>query len=176
MRDRGQDAVIDPQHVILSTADQNVKKYLGREIAASLDVPLVVIVAKFDAWSHLLGGNLPEFFIPPRGTVAADATAVSGLRLSAIEDMSRRIRALMLELSPEIVAATERFSRNVYFVPVSATGTSPRLVGRDAGSGKPSYKFRVGDLTPQWVEVPLLWMLAKHVPGLVPTEIVAKRD
>jgi hypothetical protein len=82
----------------------------------------------------------------------------------------------MLELSPEIVAATERFSRNVYFVPVSATGTSPRLVGRDAGSGKPSYKFRVGDLTPQWVEVPLLWMLAKHVPGLVPTEIVAKRD
>jgi hypothetical protein len=176
MRDRGQDAVIDPQHVILSTADQSVKKYLGREIAAPLDAPLVVIVAKFDAWSHLLGGSLPEFHIPPRGAVAADSTAVSGLRLSAIEELSRRIRALMLELSPEIVAATERFSRNVYFVPVSATGTAPRLVSRDGPSGKPSYKFRVGDLAPKWVEVPLLWMLAKHVPGLVPTEITAKRD
>jgi hypothetical protein len=175
MRDRGQDSVIDPQHVILSTADQNVKKYLGREIASPLDVPLVVIVAKHDAWGHLLGEDLPDFRIPPRKAVAPGATAVSGLRLSVVEEQSQRIRSLMLDLAPEIVAATERFSRHVYFVPVSATGTAPRVVGRDPTTERPTYKFRVGDLSPRWVEVPLLWMLSRHVPGLVPTEVINRK-
>ena len=168
MRDRGQDMVQDPQHVILATADQNVKKYLGREIATPLDVPLMVIVAKFDAWKHLLGSDLPDFHIPLRK--GADAMAISAFRISAIEETSRRVRDLIFKLAPEVVAATERFSTNVYFVPVSATGTAPRVVGREEKSGKPTYKFRVGDLSPTWVEVPLLWMLARHVPGLVPTE------
>ena len=169
MRDRGPKMVVqDPQHVILATADQNVKKKLGREIATPLDVPLMVIVAKFDAWKHLLGGDLPDFRVPLRK--GADATAISALRLSAIEETSRRVRDLLFKLSPQVVAATERFSKNVYFVPVSATGTAPHMVGRDKKSLKPTYKFRVGDLSPIWAEVPLLWMLARHVPGLVPTE------
>ena len=181
MRDRGQDAVQDPQHVILATADQNVKKYLGREIASPLDVPLMVIVAKFDAWKHLLGGDLPDFQISLRK--GADGAAISALRISAIEETSRRVRDLIFKLAPEVVAATERFSRNVYFVPVSATGTAPRLVGPDDNTSDDNtkkqpdkfrtgfkYFFRVGDLSPTWAEVPLLWMLARHVPGLVPVE------
>jgi hypothetical protein len=168
MRDRGQDAVIDPQHVILATADQNVKKYLGREVAQPLDVPLVVIVTKFDAWKHLVGGNLPAFHAQPKGS------SISGLRDGVVEQVSQRLRQLILELAPEVVAATERFSRHVYFVPSSATGCSPRLVGRDENTGRPTYKFRVGDLAPQWVEVPLLWMLSRHVPGLVPVKMAAK--
>ena len=168
MRDRSQDAVIDPQHVILATADQNVKKYLGREIAQPLDVPLVVIVTKFDAWKHLLGDALPSFHVQPK------AGSISGLRLSVVEEVSRRLRSLILELAPALVAATERFSRHVYFVPSSATGCAPRVVGRDEETGKPTYKFRVGDLRPEWVEVPLLWMLSRHVPGLVPAEVVSR--
>ena len=53
---------------------------------------------------------------------------------------------------------------------MSATGTAPHMVGRDKKSLKPTYKFRVGDLSPIWAEVPLLWMLARHVHGLVPVE------
>jgi hypothetical protein len=82
----------------------------------------------------------------------------------------------MRELAPEVLSATAQFSKHVYFVPASATGCAPRLVGRDEDSGKPTYKFRVGDLAPQWAEVPLLWMLAKHVPGLVPTEVVRAKQ
>jgi len=163
MRDRGQESVIDPQHVILSTADQNVKKYLGRQIAQPLDVPLVVVVTKLDAWKHLLGGDLPAYF------VRSHTSGICGLRMNVVEDVSRRVRQLLLDLTPEVVAATERLSRNVYFVPSSATGCSPRLVGRGQ-DGKPDYKFRAGDLKPEWVEVALLLTLARHVPGLVPVE------
>ena len=164
MRDKGQDAVIDPQHVILATADQNVKKYLGREIARPLDVPLMVIVTKFDAWKHLLGNSLPIFHTRPK------VGGICGLRPSVLEEVSSRLRSLILDFAPEVVAATERFSKHVYFVPSSATGCAPQVVGSDA-SGKPTYKFRVGDLHSEWVEVPLLWMLSRHVPGLVPTEV-----
>lgn len=162
MRDREQDAVTDPQDKILSTANQNVKKYLGRETAKPLDVPLVVIVTKFDAWKHLLGGDLPDFHARPPGS------EISGLRVAAIEEVSRRIKDLMLRYAPTVISETERFSSHVYFVPSSATGCAPRVTERSADSGKPTYKFRVGDLAPEWVEVPLLWMLSRHVNGLVP--------
>jgi hypothetical protein len=168
MRDRGQDSVTDPQHVVLSTASQNVKKYLGREIARQLDVPLMVIVSKFDAWRHLLGGDLPDFHVTPKPQ-GAGQPVVSGLRISVLEEVSGRIKDLMRELAPEVLSATEQFSRHVYFVPSSATGCAPRVVGRDERSGKPTYKFRVGDLSPHWAEVPLLWMMSRHVAGLVPT-------
>jgi hypothetical protein len=176
IQDRGQESVTDPQDVVLSTASQNVKKYLGREIAEPLDVPLVVIVSKFDSWRHLLGGDLPDFNLAPKSAPSGKSAIVSALRLAVVEDVSRRIRDLIRDLAPSVLSATSQFSKNVYFVPSSATGCAPRLVGRDEKSGKPTYKFRVGDLSPQWAEVPLLWMLAKHVPGLVPTEVVRQRQ
>jgi len=169
MGKHAQESVTDPQSTILAMADQNVKKFLGREIAQPLDTPLVVIVAKYDAWKHLLPGSLPEFFSRPRAQAAGQG-GVCGLRLAAVEAASRAIRDLMIDKAPTVIAAAERFSRHVYFVPVSATGCAPTLVARDAESGKPDYKFRVGAIEPHWAEVPLLWMLARHVPGLVPVD------
>jgi hypothetical protein len=131
----------------------------------------MIIVSKFDAWRHLLGADLPEFHVTPKRR-AEGGTVVSGLRISAVEEISGRIKDLMRDLAPEVLSATEQFSRHVYFVPSSATGCAPRMVGRDEKSGKPTYKFRVGDLAPQWAEVPLLWMMSRHVSGLVPTETV----
>lgn len=169
MRDRGQDAVRDPQNTILSNADQKVKQHLGREVGQPLDSPLIVVVTKYDAWSHLLPGPLPDYFIPP----SVDGTA-GGLRVSKLAETSRQVQDLILRLAPQVVAAANRFSRHVYYVPVSATGCAPRLMNPDRGPNeKPAYKFRVGDIKPHWVEVPLLWMLSQHVPGLIPTERVA---
>lgn len=175
MRDKGQDSIIDPQSTILSMADQNIKKFLGREIAQPLDTPLVVIVAKYDAWHHLLKMDLPDFLVAAPKAQPGTAGGLYGLRISTVEAVSRRVRELLLEFTPAVVAATERFSRHVYFVPVSATGCGPTVVGRDADSGKPDYKFRVGSIEPKWVEVPLLWMLSRHVPGLVPVKRLAGR-
>jgi hypothetical protein len=167
----------DPQSTILNNADQNVKKFLQRPIAEPLDTPLVVIVAKHDAWGHLLGGDLPDFFIEPQGQRAekpgtrtlGQPPTVGGLRVSAVEEVSQRIHALLLEHDPTLVAAAQRFSRNVYFVPASATGCSPTAV-EDPETGHRVLKFRAGSIAPYWIELPLIWMLARHVPGLVPVE------
>jgi len=167
----------DPQATILNTADQNIKKFLQRPIAEPLDTPLVVIVAKHDAWGHLLGGDLPNFFVEPQGErhqaqnggTLGQSPALCGLRVSAVEEVSRRIHELLLEHDPSLVAAAQRFSRNIYFVPASATGCSPMLVP-DEESGELVLKFRAGSIAPYWIELPLIWMLARHVPGLVPVE------
>ena len=153
----------EPQDVILTTADHNVKKWLGREIADPLDTPLVVIVAKFDAWRHLVTGDLPAFATGSAG----DFATLHAFRPKIVEAVSSRIRELLLSLCPAIVAAAERFSRRVCYVPTSATGCSPVVAGRKP-TGEPDYKFRRGSIQPIWAEVPLLWVLSELTTGLVP--------
>lgn len=153
----------EPQDVILATADQNVKKWLGREVANPLDKPLVVILAKFDAWRHLVKGDLPQFATGSEG----DFSTLHGFLAEEVERVSEKLRELLLSLCPSIVTTAERFSRKVCYIPTSATGCSPVVVGRDA-SGKPDYKFRRGSIRPIWAEVPLLWILHQLTTGLVP--------
>ena len=159
----------EPQDVILATVDHNVKKWLGREIANPLDKPLVVILAKFDAWRHLIKGDLPPFATGSEG----DFSTLHGFRVDEVERVSEKMRALLLSLCPSIVATAERFSRNVCYIPTSGTGCSPKIVG-EAPDGKPIFKFRRGSIQPIWAEVPLLWILHKLTSGLLP--VTAPRD
>lgn len=156
------------QAVILATADQNVKKWLGREIAAPLDTPLVVVVAKFDAWRHLarVKGDLPPF-----ATGLGDpASAIQGFRVDEVERVSRSIREFLLTVCPLIVSTAERLSRRVCYIPTSATGCSPVTTANSTG-GAPSARFRRGSIRPIWAEVPLLWILQELTSGLVPVAV-----
>lgn len=168
LSDRPVDRVVDPQDVILSTAEQNVKRWMGRELAAPLDTPLVVVVAKCDAWAHLIKGGLPRFFTGRDG----DLSTIHGYKAATVEFVSGRVRELLLRLCPAIVTAAERFSRTVCYIPTSATGCEPILVGYTEppppAVPKPIYKFRKGSIAPVWAEVPFLWILDRLTTGLVP--------
>lgn len=161
--DRLMDKVIDPQDVILSTADQNVKMWLGRELAAPLDVPLVVVVAKYDAWSHMAKGGLPRFYTGREN----DMSVIHGFRAGVVDSVSDSIRSLLLRLCPAIVTAAERFSSNVRYVPTTATGCGPQFAGSDE-QGRARYGFRKGGIEPSWTEVPFLWILDQLTTGLIP--------
>jgi hypothetical protein len=159
----------EPQAVILATADANVKKRIGREIADPLETPLVVILAKFDAWRHLVSGDLPPF---ATGKEPLTET-LQGFRSATVAQVSARMRDFLLGVCPQIVAAADRFSRKVCYVPTSATGCSPEEhysmdLSRDPP--QPVFKFRRGSLHPLWAEVPLLWILDQITTGLVPRE------
>lgn len=152
----------EPQEVILATADQNVKKWLGREIADPLDTPLVVILAKFDAWKHFLAGDLPPYATGNEG----DFSTLHAFNADEVERISGKMRDLLLKMCPSVVATAERFSRRVCYIPTSATGCSPMVASVE--SGGPVLKFRRGSIRPIWAEVPLLWILHRLTTGLVP--------
>ncbi|MDB4386264.1 hypothetical protein N9Z47_02750, partial [bacterium] len=63
---------------------------------------------------------------------------------------------------PEVVAASQSISSNVYYVPVSATGVSPQ---KDSTTG--GYKIPTSKIDPMWCEVPLLIAMAYRAPRLV---------
>jgi hypothetical protein len=156
------------QDVILATADANAKKRLGREIADPLETPLVVIVGKYDVWRHLVTDDLPAF---AKGD-ERDSSAVQYFRSGIVQQVSARTREILVKLCPSVVAAAERFSRRVSYVPVSATGCSPAELGSDLSVDppRPVYKFPARSLRPIWAEVPLLCVLDQVTPGLVRPE------
>lgn len=156
------------QDLILATADANAKKRLGREIADPLETPLVVILAKFDEWRHLVTGDLPAFATGDQG----DLSSPHRFCPEIVKQVSVRMREMLVKFCPAVVSAAERFSRQVCYVPVSATGCSPTLCGSDLAVDppKPVFKFPRGSLRPIWAEVPLLWVLDQVTTGLVRPE------
>ena len=143
------------QETILLEAAQRVRRYAGLAQNAKHHRPLVVIVTKYDCWSSLLNR---EPLAPP--WVAAANSALSALKTDVVEQISDRVRALLWQLTPELVAAAEGFAENVIYIPVSATGRGPET---DPLTG--AFGIRPRDIAPQWVEVPLLYVLAPICPA-----------
>jgi hypothetical protein len=166
--DRPVEHVIDPQDVILATVDQLVKKARGRELAQPIDMPLVVVIAKYDAWAHMVKGGLP----PYAASSGEDSLPFHGFRAAEVEAVSERLRELLVRLCPAIVTAAERFCRTVCYIPTSATGCPPSVVGFSdpppPETPKPIYRFRKSAIAPMWAEVPLLWILSRLTTGLLP--------
>ena len=146
------------QETILLEAAQRVRRYAGLAQSAKHHRPLVVVVTKYDCWSSLLNRDP---LAPP--WVGGAKQSISALRSNVVEQMSQRIRALLWQLTPELVAAAEGFAENVIYIPVSATGRGPET---DPVSG--AFGIRPRDIAPQWVEVPMLYVLGRWMSGIIP--------
>lgn len=146
------------QDTVLHEAASRVRKYTGLKHDQRHNRPLIVVVTKYDAWSPLLPGLLdtPPFVAPKSG-------AVHALDWERVKETSDKLRALLWQHTPELVSGAEGFAQEVVYVPVSATGCPP-VVGADGAI----QGMRTGDIRPQWVEVPLLVILAKWARGLIP--------
>jgi hypothetical protein len=145
------------QDVILQEATERIRRQIGLAYGAKHQRVLVVIVTKYDCWSSLL--NELEL---PAPWVASKTAEIYGVNLSIIEEVSRRVREVLWELTPEIVATAEQFAELVVYVPVSAIGGSPEV---DPESHKLGVRPR--DIHPVWPEVPLLYALANSTAGLI---------
>jgi hypothetical protein len=109
-----------------------------------IDQPLALLVGKCDAWLHLLG---PESLQNPLANRALDQTAVDA--------NSERIRKLLLEICPTVVANAETISQNLRYFPVSSFGHPPVRVA--TGDVVPDPK----NIQPFMVEVPPVWILTQ---------------
>jgi len=143
----------DQQGVILSEMKVRIAKLLHLELMQPIDTPMAVVIGKCDAWIHLLG---PERLRTP---------VVNGhLDLEAITHNSSQVRELVKRICPQIVANAESISRNVLFFPVSSFGHAPVKLG--PGDFVPDPR----QLKPFQVEIPVLWLLSRIEPALVPSQ------
>jgi hypothetical protein len=125
--------------------------------------PLLVILPKSDVWSPLVDADLvsePLF----RNVVASNTrpnhfSAVDVLR---IEATSHKLRDMLLEYAPQLVAAAEDFCTHVVYMPVSALGRAPEVQPQTGMLG-----VRPRHLRPRWVTMPVLYTLSRWATGLV---------
>lgn len=151
------------QDTILLEAIQRVRRHAGLREDELHQRPLIVVVTKWDSWKQLLPGVDNR---PPYQEVAGQL--IQALDMEAIKNVSDRLKDLLENLCPEIVAAGEGFAKELLFVPVSATGVSPEVDPKTGSLG-----IRPKNLMPYWVEVPMLVALSQWSRGLIGTHISA---
>jgi hypothetical protein len=145
------------QSTILTESAIRVRQYAGLPPNRRLDRPLLVLVSKADIWVKLLGEELgADPFLDP----APQKPALVDVRRVAV--VSQKIRRLLLDLTPEFVAAAEEFCQPVLYIPVSALGRSPETE-RDTSM----LLIRPRDIRPSWVTAPVLAAFALWSHGLV---------
>lgn len=147
------------QETLFHEMVDRVRRHAGLHQNEKYARPLIIIVTKFDVWRPLLNCELlPN---PWKELSTHDHCA---LDLPVIESISQRVRELLWKFSPEMVSAAESFSKRVFYVPVSATGCSPKF----DRTTKENKGFRPCDIKPEWAEVPLLVALARWGGGMIP--------
>ncbi len=117
------------------------------------NVPLLVVVTKFDAWAPLIGlENLSKL---PSSWLSSPSLPVAGVNSAIIDFISEKVREVLAQYMPSFCSMAENFSQQVKYIPVSATGCAPTQTTQGL------LAFRPRDLAPVWCETPSLYFLNK---------------
>lgn len=143
------------QDTVLTEAAVRVRRYANLSPRLKITQPLIVVVGKADVWSReLIGDDLATEPIRDGSPAAVDTA-----RVRAVSD---KVRAALMELTPEFVAAAEGHYEHVTYVPVSALGGSPQPMSEGG-----LLTVRPRAVRPAWVTVPVLYALANWLGGPV---------
>ena len=153
------------QATLFSEAISRVLRFRGALPTSHVETPLIVILPKYDAWSFLLG----EQVLPPpyRDVRLKDRDAsIRVFDAPAVRRISAACRGMLAKHAASTLSRIEERCdpKRTTFVPVSATGCGPAGQNEE---GK--YYHRAGDIAPIWAEVPLLALLNRSLPELVPS-------
>lgn len=144
---------VDQQDSILAELESRMKRVLGLPAAERIRTPLAFIVGKSDAWAHLL----PE---PLEPCVAGGA-----LDLGALDRNSARVRTVLAETCPGLVACAESLAAELRFFAATSFGHSPVVIAEGPNRGRIAPDPR--RLEPSQVEAPIYWLLHRACPGLL---------
>jgi len=150
---------VDRQDIVLFEAANRIREHAGLAQTAQIPQTLVVVLTKFDVWRSLAPGlrDVSPFSPHP-------GTKIDALHWGRVEAVSNVCRELLRDVCREIVSAAESVSENVIFAPVAAVGWDVRL---EPNSGAPT--FLAASCEPYGVLVPLLCLLSKSIPRVVPS-------
>jgi len=150
---------VDRQDIVLIEAANRIREHAGLAQTARIPQTLIVVLTKFDVWRSLV----PELqkSNPFR---THPGTRIDALHWDEVEAVSSVCRDLLWDTCREIVTAADSFTENVIYVPVAAVGWEVRT---DPESGLPV--FLGANCEPFGVLVPLLCLLSKSIPKVVPS-------
>jgi hypothetical protein len=147
------------QDLVLTEAALRIRRHAGLRSGQLYHRRLVVVITKFDIWRPLL----IDFPLSLGSAFRNDEREGTQLDCGVLNEISRRLRNLLCEHCPEVVAAAENFCESVSYLPVSATGSGPEI-NEVTGLGG----FRPQNIKPMWPELPLLYALSGDECRLVP--------
>ena len=147
-----------PQEVLLNEVISRIRKHLGVSASARYDKPLLLCLSKCDLLgAQVAMGESPLVTDPESGLAALD--------LDRVVLASFQVRNLLLRYAPRLVRSLDAFAEHVLYVPMTALGHCPSQAGATTPAGRPrldSYAaVRPCDICSAWVEVPLLYLLAR---------------
>lgn len=150
----------DQQDILLAESETRIKEILGLSSSERISTPLAVIAGKSDAWLKMLGEK-------PLKPILETGPDGARIRLDHLRENSDRVRNLLLEISPSIVANAEAISSDVMYFAASPLGHPPVRFKDSDG------QIRIGPdpikLNPQRVEDATLWVLSKIAPTMFPS-------
>jgi len=149
----------DRQDIVLIEASNRIREHAGISQTSRIPQTLVVVLTKFDLWRFRVQG-----FKDAEPLKAHPGTMIDALEWDEVEAVSNVCRDLLWEHCREFVTAAESISDNVIYAPVAAVGWNVRV---DPDTGVPS--FRGANCQPRGVLVPLLCLLGKTIPRVVPS-------
>lgn len=152
------------QERIFHEVASRIRRHKGLGETEKCREPIIVVVTKCDIWAPLIK-NLP--LQPP--WVETQSFGGHAINTNIVEQVSNVVRKLLLRFSPELVRSVDGFSDKVLYVPVSATGVSPTRVSTSDGQSVVG-GICPGDIRPIWVEVPLIYTLAKWQQYVIPVK------
>jgi hypothetical protein len=162
MRQRCQSLSTDPQiaanrriyrqEILLQEAGMRIRRYAGLAPNARYDRPFIVVVSKSDIWGSLIDEDIQtDPYLPSK---YEEQFVVDTAR---VERVSGKIRLMLKNVTPEIIASVESISTNVLYVPISSLGRAPET----HPSSPNVLAIRPRDIAPRWVTVPILYSLVK---------------
>ena len=157
---------LGPQEGVFEEAASRLRRFAGIPSSQQYSKPVTVLVAKCDRWLHLLYENpreLSPYAICRKVGADISEKPTYAMDVGVIDRVSRKIRELLVSTCAEIVGAVESFSKQVRYIPVSATGWSTSI---DVATGLPV--MRPSEAEPFWAEVPFLYAMANSSLGLIP--------
>lgn len=168
------DDKLSRQATLFSEAIGRIQRFRSLMPTDRISTPLVVVMTKFDAWSHLLEGELtaegrlPSVLGPAK---LPDGRSVEGFDFDVVKRVSKASRAVLVKHAQPLLARIEALCdpSQVWFVPVSATGCSA-FKNETGGFSHPGDRIQ-----PVWSQVPMMAMLSIVAPQLLPTLVKKPR-
>ena len=135
--------------LILETADR-IRRLKGLSNERQLDIPMIFVINKFDAWSSLLKDvDVPE------NPILQDNKGNSHLDDQLINDANRYTRNMLTEYVPDWIDSIDSISSNATIIPCAPLGISP--TGNEFGA----LEINTARVSPIWAHIPFLLAIQK---------------